>query len=196
MKIADSRAPTDASRRRLLKQVGCSITAAGLAGVAGCTDTTASDEAERSEEIESFEGNGEPVDDPSPISQSDLAGTAFPDGPPEWIETNMDFRGYYDARAYLQRGPIWYSSTLEYKHWMSYFAQYAGYVIQGVFPGGKERSYAFDNRFGYHHGGTSPAEFSVVGSSAELRAYNPGSQNHEVWFGGTLGREYYWIGII
>lgn len=163
--------------------------------LSGCTDTTASDETERSEEIESFEGNGESVDDPSPISQSDLSGSLIPDEPPEWIETNMDFRGYYDAYAYQYYMDNPGASGEEYKHWKAYFAHYGDYLIDVIFPKGQERRYDLEGWFSYHYGGTGPVEISVVGSSAKLRAYNPGSQGNEVWFGGAVGLEYYWIGL-
>jgi hypothetical protein len=163
--------------------------------LAGCTGSTASDESQRSEEIGNISVDGDDVpSEPSPISQSGLAGTALPDGPPDWIETNMDFSGYYDANAYMEPAESPYG--VEYKDWNSYFMNFGGYAIDVVYPGGEERQITLFERFWYHHGGTSPIEISVVGSSAELRAYNPGSQNHEVWFSGALGTEHYWVGLI
>lgn len=188
MKITDSRAPTDTSRRRLLKQVGCGITAVGISGIAGCTETTASDESQQRVETRSAENNSESVDEPSSASQSNLAGTTFPDGPPEWIETNMAFQGWYDARAYNLIG--W-----DFNEYHFYLVNRGLFNLHITERSGTPDTQPYGTNIKYAAFGWGELHIEAAGSNAFLTVSMPEGNGFEVWITGTLQIEKYWVGF-
>jgi hypothetical protein len=114
------------------------------------------------------------------------ASSSFPEGPPGWVDTNLEWTGWYSVEAYNPYG--W-----DYEDDKCYFYNNAGVDFDakcGETPVTASLGYAGSCITG------GKLKFDVVGSDGYLNVALPEGGGHEVWFEGPIGNVTYWIGIV
>ncbi|WP_143054184.1 hypothetical protein [Halohasta litchfieldiae] len=173
----------------MLRQTGAMIAGGSVLTLAGCTESTASDETQQRTEVRSFERDEESIDEPAPAGQSSLSGTSVPNEPPDWIETNMTYQGWYDTTLYNES--IGWDFDSDY-----FYVRNRGlFNIRATTPDDVTNTHVYATSIEYSNYLEGELHIEAVGSNAFLTVSLPDANGYEIWISGTLQIEKYWIGL-